>query len=338
MTTKSTPVVVEPAAAKLVNDWAHSSNLLCCRVDPAGKYVVAGAIDHTIQRWEVATGRKTALSGHRNWVRTLAFSPDGKNLHSGGYDGRLLAWEIGADNPRPFRDIQAHQGWLRGLAISSDGRLIATCGNDKLVKVWSTRDGTLVRELQGHPNIVYCVHFVPGSHELVSGDIVGNIFHWKAEGHGKARAFDVKEIFFHIGDLAPFGGILSLGFSHDGRTLTASGLHKVTNAPGGNRRPVAVSFDWVTGEKRPKHESLKKELDGTMWRALHHPSGTLIGVMEKQVGFWTPGSPDVTHLAATPSEIFDCDLHPNQADLFTAHHDGHLRRMRIGRTQQTAPG
>jgi hypothetical protein len=324
-------VVLEPQTAKVVADWTHTANLLCCRADPTGRFVVAGAIDHTIQRWEMATGKKTPMIGHQNWVRTLGFAPDGKTLYSGGYDGRLLAWEVGAEVPRPFRDIPAHRGWVRGLAVSGDGLLIATCGNDRLVKVWSAADGRRIREYQGHAHVPYCLVFVPGSHELVSGDTFGHIHHWKADEAKPSRSFEVKEIFHHIGDLAPFGGIISLAFSPDGRTLTASGLHKATNALAGNRRPVAVSFDWKTGEKRTRHESLKKEIDGTVWRALYHSSGTLIGVFEKQVGFWNATDPDVSHLAATPSDIYDCDLHPNQIDLLTAHYDGHLRTMRIGR-------
>jgi WD40 repeat protein len=331
MTPTKTPVTLDLSAAKVVTDWAHAANLLCCRVDPTGKFVVAGAIDHTVQRWEVATGRKTALIGHQNWVRALGFSPDGKTLYSGAYDGRLLTWEIGAETPKPIKDTPAHQGWLRGLAVSSDGQLVATCGNDKLVKVWSASDGKLIRELPGHAHVPYCLHFVPGSRELVVGDTFGNIHHWKADDAKPSRSFEMKEIFHHIGDLAPFGGIINLAFSPDGGTLTVSGLHKASNALAGNRRPVAVSLDWKTGEKRPKHESLKKEIDGTMWRAMYHPTGTLIGVFEKQVGFWNAGAPDVAHLATTPSEIYDCDLHPNQADLYTAHYDGHLRAIRIGR-------
>ncbi|MFM8271636.1 MAG: WD40 repeat domain-containing protein [Gemmata sp.] len=325
------PIVLEPQAAKPTSDWAHTANLLCCRIDPTGRFVFAGAIDHTIQRWELATGKKTPLVGHRNWVRMLGFSPDGEALYSVSFDGRLLTWDTTAEAPAPVKEIGAHQGWVRGVAVSHDGHRVATCGNDKLVKVWSARDGKLIREHAGHPAVVYCVQFVPGSDDLVSGDIVGNICHWKAEDARMSRAFDLKEIHSNIGKLAPFGGIISLAFSGDGKTLTASGLHKVSNAPGGNRRPVAVSIDWATGEKRPKYESLKKEVDGTMWRVLHHPAGALIGVFEKQIGFWTPGAPDATHLAATPSDIFDCDLHPNQLDLYTAHFDGHLRGMRIGR-------
>jgi len=331
MSTFSTSIFVScfSRVPKPVVDWAHSAKLLCCRVDPTGKYVVAGGIDYTIQRWEIATGTKTALVGHDNWVRTLGFSPDGDTLYSGAYDGRLIAWDITEETPQPQRVIQAHQGWLRGLAVSHDGLRIVTCGNDKLVKVWSAADGQLIRELDGHRNLPYCVQFVPGTYEIVSGDIVGNVYHWQAGDGEVIRKFDAVELFFHIADRAPFGGIINMVFSQDGKRLTVTGLHQCSNAPAGNRRAVALSFDWGTAEKLPKQECLKKELDATMWRALYHPSGTMIGIVEKEIGFWKPGSDDVFHLAATPSDIFDFDLHPNMSDLYTAHFDGHVRSMRL---------
>lgn len=328
-TEEQAEVKFDPRAAKPVVDWAHSAKLLCCRVDPTGKYVVAGGVDRTIQRWEIATSTKTTLVGHDNWVRTLGFSPDGGTLFSGAYDGRFIAWDITAETPQPQRVIPAHQGWLRAMAVSHDGHRLVTCGNDKLVKVWSAADGQLIRELAGHPNLPYCVQFIPGTYEIISGDIVGNVYHWQADDGVVIRKFDAVELFFHIADIAPFGGIINMSFSPDGKRLTVTGLHQCSNAPAGNRRAVALSFDWGTAEKLPKQECLKKELDATMWRALYHPSGTMIGIVEKEIGFWKPGSEDVFHLVATPSDIFDFDLHPNLLDLYTAHFDGHVRSMRL---------
>lgn len=320
----------DPLATRSVHDWAHSSKLLVCRVDPTGRFVLAGAIDHTIQRWRIDTGARTAFAGHGNWVRTLGFSPDGATLYSGGYDGRLISWETATEKPAPVRTIEAHRGWLRGLAVSGDGRRVATCGNDRLVRVWSASDGKLIHECGGHPQMVYCVQFVPGSNDLVSGDIVGNIHHWRGDNGRLERKFDGSEIHNIIADQAPFGGIINLAFSPDKKRLTACGLHKPTNAPAGNRRAVALSFDWASGAKFPKQESLRKEMDATMWRAVYHQDGVMVGVLDKEIGFWKQGEADLFYLAATPSPIFDLDLHPNQMDLFTAHFDGHVRGWRCG--------
>ena len=325
----------DPVGAKPLADWEHASKLLCCRVDPTGTYVVAGGIDQAIQRWHIATGSKTTLLGHENWVRTLGFSPDGQRLYSGGYDGRWIAWDIASEVPKPLKVVDAHRGWLRGLAVSPDGQRIVTCGNDRLVKLWSADDGRQIQQWSTEPNIPYCTLFVPSSDpthsgDILCGDVVGNVYHWTHPRADVQRKFDASELFFHIGDIAPFGGIINMAFSPDGKQLTVVGLHQCTNAPAGNRRAVAMSFDWQTGQKGLKQECLKKELDATLWRGLYHSSGTLIGILEKEIAFWNSGSHDVFHLVTTPSEIFDCDLHPNQIDLYTAHFDGHVRSTRLG--------
>jgi len=321
--------VLDPQSARLLSDWAYTARLLCCRVDPAGRYVVAGATDGTVQRWEISTGERASLAGHENWVRSVAFAPDGGVLYSGAYDGRLLSWDLVSGALQPVRSVQAHLGWLRCLSVSTDGAWVVSCGNDRLVKVWSAADGSLVREFSGHVDLPYSVQFVPGVAELVSGDIRGNVLHWRVADGVVLRSFDAGAMFSHVGDIAPFGGAIGLSFSPGTGRLTVAGLHKVSNAQAGNRRGVAMSFDWVTGEKQPVQECGQKELDATMWRALYHSSGVLLGVLEKEVGFWQPGMAEVFHLLSTPEHIFDLDLHPTRPDLYTAHFDGHVRGWRL---------
>lgn len=318
----------DPRAAHLTHDWAHTGRLRCCRVDPTGRFVVAGSTDHTLQRWEIATGTRVPLVAHTNWVSTLGFSPDGATLYSGSYDGRLIAWETAAATPQPRRTIDAHAGWLRGLAVSTDGEWIATAGNDRLVKIWSATTGEKLRELAGHEQHVFCVQFVPGTRELVSGDILGTIHHWSGEEGKLLRQFEARDTSFLIGDKAPFGGILSLAFNREGTRLTATGHFKVSNAPAGNRRACATTFDWKTGTRVVRQESVKEERDATLWRAVHHPRGFVMGIVAKELGFWEPDAVELFHLLKTPSEMFDFDLHPNGIDLFTAHFDGHLRTYR----------
>lgn len=318
----------DPRAAHLVHDWPHTGRLLCCRFDPTGRFACAGSIDHTVQRWELASGTRTSLAAHTNWVSAIGFSPDGATLYSGSYDGRLLAWETAAATPQPLRAIDAHAGWLRALAVSPDGEWLATSGNDRLVKLWSAATGQQVGELAGHTQHVFCVQFVPGTRELVSGDILGNIHHWNATEGKLLRQFDVRDTSFLIGDKAPFGGVLHLAFNRDASRLTATGHFKVSNAPAGNRRACATTIDWQTGERVLRQESVKEARDATLWRAVHHPSGPLLGIVAKELGFWEPGAVDLFHLLKTPSEMFDFDVHPNGVDLITAHHDGHLRVYR----------
>lgn len=324
--------------AHVTKEYVHAHRALCCRVDPTGRYVFVGGTDHTIQRWEIASGTKTLFTGHTNWVSTLGFSPDGATLYSGSYDGRVISWDAAAVEPKPVRVIEAHKGdkphlgWVRSLAVSHDGKSIATGGNDSMVRLWSTEDGTLVREFSGHSLFVLSVIFHPGTHDLVSGDLKANIHHWDVKTGALIRKFELKQydMYFDIGDWSHYGGILSLAVSPDQKHLVASGLHKPTNALTGNQEGVAHWFDWESGAKVRKQESIKEpRTNAIMWRALFHGSGQLIGPLDAFVGFWKASEDDLYHALKTPSPIHDMDLHPNQVDLFTAHFDGQLRQVRL---------
>ncbi len=78
-----TAAQVDPTQVKMAQELKHASPLVGCRFDPTGRFVFAGAQDNTIQRWELAGGKKAALVGHKSWVRALAFATKEKLLFSG---------------------------------------------------------------------------------------------------------------------------------------------------------------------------------------------------------------------------------------------------------------
>ena len=81
---------IDPTQVRMVQELKHTSPLVGCRFDPGGRFVFAGAQDNTIQRWHLATAKKTVLTGHKSWVRALAFAAREKLLFSGSWDGKLL--------------------------------------------------------------------------------------------------------------------------------------------------------------------------------------------------------------------------------------------------------
>jgi hypothetical protein len=325
-----------------VKEFKHASPLLGCRFDPTGRYVFAGAQDNTVQRWELDGGKKTALTGHKSWIRALAFAVAEKKLFSASYDGKVLVWPLDVEAPAVEKTIDAHKGWVRALAVSPDGKLLASCGNDQLVKLWSvprlaagekSADDPFVRELAGHECHVYNTAFHPDGKYLVSGDLKGVVKVWDHAKGTAERAMDASVLHkYDPNFMADHGGVRSMAFSRDGALLACAGITNVSNAFAGVGNPLVVLFDWAAG--KPKQLLKPKEnFQGTAWGVVCHERGFLASVGGGNGGvlwFWKPEQAQDTFQLKLPMNARDLDLHPDGRLLAIAFADGALRVYEMG--------
>jgi WD40 repeat protein len=307
--------------------------LLGCRFDPGGRYVFAGAQDRSVVRWELETGTRTLLEGHKSWVRSLAFVEEGQVLITAGYDGRLGWWRVDEKTPRPIRMIDAHKGWIRSVAVSPDGKLVATAGNDLIVRLWSAADGKLVRELHGHTDHVYSVAFHPSGQHLVSADLKLVTRDWRVSDGKPLRSFDSAKV-LHQYDKSMqcnLGGARSMAFHPDGETLLVGGIIVVaTNIfdGGAGSKPTAAVIDWKTGKRRLLHRPTAP-LPAVLWGLCWHKQGFWIGASGGAIGghllFWQKDEPDDFFRLKLPSPGRGLSLHPDGQRLAIPHFDARLR-------------
>jgi WD40 repeat protein len=68
---------------------------------------------------------------------SLALSPDGTMLATGGADGIVRVWD--AESGKTMRTIAAHSGKVTSLAFSPDGYTLASGSYDKTIKLWHVK-------------------------------------------------------------------------------------------------------------------------------------------------------------------------------------------------------
>ena len=318
----------------LLREWKSDAPFLGVRCDPTGRYVVAAAQDHTLHRWNLEKDDHVSFSGHDSWARPIAFSTDGSQLLTAGYDGQLIWWDIAGELLEPVRRVIAHDGWVRAIASNPVGGTAATGGNDHAVRLWSIDSGELVWEGKKHESHVYSIAFHPSGDAIVSGDLFGVIHQWNTADGGHQREFDAKALHsYNGGQGVHYGGVRSIAFNYDGSEVAGSGLHKATNPLAGVNEPLIEVFDWEGGKKLRSLEA-NKIPRGVVWRLVGHPTNFYIGASGGSSGghlvFWQGESTKDVHQLKLKNTLRDMDLHPNGLDVVVAHEDRHLRIYRMG--------
>ncbi len=66
-----------------------------------------------------------------------AFSPDGTQLATTGFDETVRIWDPHTGDT--LHTLTGHAEGMYGCAFSPDGILLATTGDDQTVKIWGNR-------------------------------------------------------------------------------------------------------------------------------------------------------------------------------------------------------
>ena len=97
---------------------------------------MAIATGKVVKLLDPSTGKaRRELTGHTSAVRCIAFTPDGKQILSGGDDHKVNLWNLSTGQiEHTFSDFKDN---VLGVAISSDGKWLATTAHLDGVKLWN---------------------------------------------------------------------------------------------------------------------------------------------------------------------------------------------------------
>src|SRR5712692_9036299 len=105
--------------------------------------------------------------GHTDYVRTTAFSPDGRMLAPGRADKTIKLSD--AVSGRELRTLAGHPQGVNSVAFSPDGRTLASGSWDITITLWDVASWRELRTLAGHSYSVNSVAFSPDGRMLASG-------------------------------------------------------------------------------------------------------------------------------------------------------------------------
>ena len=172
------------------------------------------------------------LKGHTNWVRSIAFSPDGQQIVSGSRDKSVRVWDVSTGDM--LKVMKDHRSSVRSVAFSSDGKQIVSGSYDK-VWVWDVSTGDKFKVLKGHADSVKSVAFSPDGKQIVFGSEDKSVRVWDV-----ATSDELKVLKGHTDSIA------SVAFSPDGKQIVSGSDDKtvrVWDASTGNKLKVSGSKD-----------------------------------------------------------------------------------------------
>jgi WD40 repeat protein len=255
-----------PDKLKQVKDLPLKAIAFAVARVPNSTRVFLGCSDFKVYEADVAAEKfePKELYAHGSYVTGVALV--GKTLVSGGYDGKLTWYDT--DAKKVIRSDEAHAKWIRRVAASRDGSMVASVADDMVCRLWDAATGKLVRELRGHaektPNgygsMLFAVAFSGDGKHVATGDKVGKVKVWdvvtgKPVGEVEAPAMYTWD---PVQRLHSIGGVRSLGFSPDGKTLAAGGIGKIGNIDHLEGKPRVELFDWATGKRVAEYEADRK--------------------------------------------------------------------------------
>jgi WD40 repeat protein len=272
-------------------------------------------------------------AGHTAAARACSFSPDGRQLATGGEDGRVILWDF------PRRQAIATFGdygdSVTTLAVSPDGRWLAYGGRGGRIVIRDLATRRVAATIGAREGVVAGIQFSPDGRWLAASDqhdtSVWEIDGWAIRHRWPVPAsFHATNLFTADSRLLYAGSLLNAWETDTGRpvvspvTLTSYGCNWAALSPDG-REIIGVG---ALGEVRFVDLGARAVVSLDLAHRDHgraaafSPDGTLAATGAEDVALWDVRSRRLIARLEYPSVVWSIAFSPDGGTLVSTHGDG----------------
>lgn len=166
------------------------------------------------------------IRGNSGIVYSIAFSPDGKSIASGGVDKVPKLWNL--EDGLVAETFPGHTNFVNSVAFSPDGKSLASAGDDGTIRIFRIGAGSGPNTVKGDRDSVWSAVFFPDGERLASGGNDGTVKLWRV---GSRKPY--KTLKGHS------GYVYSVSISSDGKHVASGSADhniKIWDAESGARK------------------------------------------------------------------------------------------------------
>ncbi|GMI62720.1 hypothetical protein ScalyP_jg11168 [Parmales sp. scaly parma] len=200
----------------------HNGPVRCVTVTPSGSHIASGCYGKVMIWSEPVEGgewaRVQVLEDHTRAIHAVCFSPDGKQLATGGGDRLIKLYSFGEGSAILAHTLGGHYHYVMSLSFSPDCKLLCSGSHDRSIKYWNPADGSLVKSIdQAHTtSYVRSVSYSPNGRVLVSAGEDNTMKIWDAETFELKHTFQQEFLTTHLKFTADSNYIVS---ANDDKTV-----------------------------------------------------------------------------------------------------------------------
>jgi WD40 repeat protein len=320
----------QPRNLRTVREIARRDILFSVARVPGTARLLVASSDGKVHELDSAqtTPPDLPLAEHGRYVTCIRLSGD--TVISGGYDGRLLWWDLRQNRLVRTTD-NAHSRWIRQLAVSPDGTKLASVGDDMVCRLWNIATGERLMELRGHAeqtpqhfaSMLYCCVFSADGRQLATGDRVGHVVVWDVATGRQVAAVEAPTLYTWDGTqrIRSIGGVRALAFSPDGQHLAVGGVGQIGNVDALAGPSRVEVFDWNSRQRVLEFTGAQ----GIVNRLQYHPQGNWLcalgGGGNGLFLFYDPARRAMIHQGTVPMHVHDAAFSEDFTTLYAVGHN-----------------